>query len=1115
MNDRHWFVFSRTVISVAVAMAAAPVLAQNTTSAVGGRVVDAGGKPVAGATVTIRHEESGSTNTTTSDADGRYAVRGLRVGGPYTVTFTKDGQTDKREGVFLALAETTTLDGAIGAAAATVVVTGQSTAGTRFGGSSIGAGTSIGSRELNSLASIGRNLQDYARTDPRLVQTNKDFGEISALGQNSRYNRITVDGVSISDTFGLEANNLPTLKQPISIDAIQSVQVNISNYDVTQKGYTGANINAVTKSGTNEFKGSVYYVYRDENMAGDRYNRTTGAYTPPPGFQEDTKGVTLGGPIIKDKLFFFASYEELASSRASPGFGPIGSGLTNVGITAEQVAAAQNVARSVYGFDTGTSDIPSGVELTVKDMLLKLDWNISDNHRANVRYTKTEQAEPIFPGFNATGISLNSYWYTTEKTNESLVGQWFADWTDEFSTELKLSKSKYAQVHNTVADLPSVQLTFTDPAPAGTASGSRRLLFGTEFSRHFNTLRSDSQDLYAAGTWSKNDHEVKFGADYQSIDIFNAFVDSSKGVYEFAGSDPVALFAAGRPTTYTVRLPLAGRTLADSAANWTLENTGFFLQDTWKLNKQLTLVGGLRLDQVSTDDRPIANAAFMQPMVAGNAATGTAQSGGFGMDNTVSMDGKNLVQPRFGFNWNLAPDANARRMQVRGGLGLFQGAAMNVWLTNPYQNFGTANASFSCGAGRAACPTDLRFSPNGSNQPSISGVLPAAGVDVISTDMRQPSVWKANLALDAELPWYGLIAGAEWVHTRVKDALHYRHLNLGAPTATGPDGRPLFYNAQARSTACWNGGDGLVAGCGGQNRFLRNRAFGDVMLAENTDQGRGDAITLSLNGQAFSRSLNWGLAYTRTELTEVNPLTSSRAISNWTNRSIFDPNSEDTADSAYLIRDRVTATMSWSKAFISNLRTNVGVFYEGRRGKPYSWTFRNDMNGDGVSGNDLMYIPSAPGSGEVAFYGATPAEQAANEARFWDIVNANPSLSSARGGVVGRNNAKNPWVNSFDVRLSQEIPGFLPKHKGVFTVDILNFGNLLNKRWGRIDEVGFNAGTVGGSDNRGSNARSFVNYAGMRDGKYVYNTVTLEDYETRQAKGESQWAVQVTLKYEF
>ena len=303
MNQPPWSGFARSALSAAVAIVvAAPALAQNTTAAISGSVVDANGKPVAGAVVTILHTESKSTSATTTDASGRYAARGLRVGGPYSITIRKDGQSDQREGVILALAETLNFDAVLGVATATVVVTGQAQSQV-FNRASMGSGTNINNAQLNALASIQRNLQDYARTDPRISQTDKERGEISAAGQNSRYNSLTIDGVTINDTFGLEGNNLPTVKQPISIDAVQSVQVNLSNYDVTQKGYTGANINAVTKSGTNDFKGSVYYVFRNDSLVGQRYNRTTDSYADAPKFNEDTKGFTLGGPIIPDKLF--------------------------------------------------------------------------------------------------------------------------------------------------------------------------------------------------------------------------------------------------------------------------------------------------------------------------------------------------------------------------------------------------------------------------------------------------------------------------------------------------------------------------------------------------------------------------------------------------------------------------------------------------------------------------------------------------------------------------------------------------------------------------------------------------------------------------------------------
>ncbi|MDP2369730.1 TonB-dependent receptor [Rhodoferax sp.] len=1118
-SSRHWAGFSRTALSVAVAiLAAAPALAQNTTASVGGRVTGADGKPVAGASVTILHRESGSVNKVLADDQGRYSARGLRVGGPYTVTFSKGGVTQTRDDVYLLLAEATSLDAQIGGAVlAKVEITGS--AGSKFNSGSAGAGTSIGRQELDAFASISRGLQDYARMDPRLSQTDKDRGEISAGGQNSRYNALTIDGVRTNDPFGLEANGLPTLKQPISIDAIQAVQINLSNYDVTQQGYTGANINAVTKSGTNDWKGSVYYVFRDDSMAGDRYNRATDTFTAPPPATESTKGFVLGGPIIKDKLFFFASYEELKSSRNAPTFGPMGSSLINVGITQAQIDAARTAAMSKYKVDIGAADVPSDVQTSVKDTLLKLDWNINDNHRANIRYAKTEQSDPIFPFNNSTGLSLSSHWYATNKTIETVVGQWFGDWTDKFSTELKVSTRDYQAAPANNASLPQISLVYTGTAPAGTATGDRTLRFGTEETRHFNNLQTKTSNAYLAGNLALDNHEIKFGGDIERNKIDNAFVRRAWGDYSFRGADPVALFLAGNPTSYTVQLPFPGRTLQDGAASMSMSNTGLFVQDTWALNKNLTLAGGIRLDKISISDRPLANAAASSAMVPGNPATNARQSGGFGYDNTNTLDGQQLVQPRFSFNYNF--DAiEGRKSQVRGGAGLFQGSAANVWLINPFQNTGVAIASYTCATtGNNICPPGLTLRTDPLNQPVISGIPPAPQVDFIAPGVSQPSVWKVNLAFDKELPWFGLVLGAEWLHTEVKQGLYYKHLNLGAATATAPDGRQMFWNAGGRNANCWNGSavppTSTVAACSGANRpttkALSNTAYSNVTLIDTSGKGGGDAVTLSLSGVA-NRDINWTAAYTRTTATEVSPLTSSTANSNFTNRAVYNPNEEVAANSAYLVRDRVNGSINWSRALWGSYKTTFGLFFEGRTGKPYSWTFRNDMNGDGITGNDLLYVPKAPGSGEVLFRGPASSTMTAAEAEaaFWAVVDGDKALSAARGGVVARNSAFSKFSNSFDLRLSQEVPGIFAGHKGVISLDILNVGNLLNKRWGHINEITFR-------DQQGGNTRQFVNFSGFdpATGKAVYALTDPTDFTTKQFKGESQWAAQVTLKYTF
>ncbi|XLZ72995.1 TonB-dependent receptor [Massilia sp. SR12] len=1107
---------------------AAPAFAQNTTSAIGGRISGSDGKPAAGATVTVLHVESGSVSNVVTDAEGRYIARGLRAGGPYTITISKNGVSEKRENVFIELAETAAVDATIGQAMQTVTIAGTNAArAEKFNKATQGTATTISAADLDIQGSIGRSLQDYARMDPRVSQTDKERNEISVAGQNSRYNSMTIDGVAVSDTFGLEGSGSPFAKQPISIEAIQSSQINVANYDVTQKGYIGANINAVTKSGTNAFKGSVYTVFRNQDMAGDRYNQTTGAYTKPADFKTTTQGGTFGGPIIKDKLFFFANYEKYESTLSAPQFGPLGSSLTNIGISREAMEQAIQIAKTKYNMDVGTAEV-APARMNVTDKLLKVDWNINDDHRLMVRWSKTDQSEPIFSGFGNNSLSLSSNWYNQGKVLETKVAQVYSDWTPNFSTEVKWSNRKYDAVPKVGSILPAIGLQFSGANPTGTPSsvstGNRFLNMGTELNRHRNVLGTDTDDIYVGANWSLGAHELKFGADMNKNEVTNAFLSSVYGNYTFACITGVNAnctnyasmvqgvldnFANGRPSSYSVQLPAAGRTFDDAIAHFTLKNTGIFVQDTWSVTDRLTVNAGLRVDMADLGERPTLNAAVAAPAVKGNPATGARATGGFGVDNTITIDGQKLWQPRLGFNYKVDHE---RATQIRGGAGLFQGVAMSVWMANPFQNNGVATRTVSCNASTVVCPSGI-FTSDVTKQPTnFPGATSAANVDTLAAGFRQPSVWKANLAVDHELPWYNLILTAELLSMRTKDGIYYQNLNLGEPTRTGTDGRSLYYTTQAYNPACWSSTGSLTtsgATCtGARNKALSNASFGNVLQATNTKDGESNVATLAVSRPLIG-GFGWSVSYTYTDAKEVSPLQGSTASTGYNARGTFNPNEATVANTQYMVKDRIAALFNFRKAFFGKYRTTLGVNYEGRSGKPYNWTFNNDANGDSISSNDLMYIPRGPGSGDVIFAGDS-ATSHANEDKFWAVVDQYRSLRNAKGGVVKRGESFAPWTNNFDLRISQEIPGLMQGHKGLFRFDIQNVGNLLNKRWGRINEVGYSSS--------GGVSRSFVDFAGLdpATGKYVYRVRdAVEDYDVRQIRGESQWSIQATLKYEF
>ncbi|MEA9555000.1 TonB-dependent receptor [Xanthomonas nasturtii] len=1059
---------SKLTLGLVAALAAAPVFAQSTSAGVAGLVTSSGGQPVPNAEVTITHVESGTVSRATTDASGRYNARGLRVGGPYTITITKSGEgTKTEEGVYLNLNQVNSVDASLGGDVTTlgaVQAIGGDYGSALFSANKMGTGTNVTREQIESLPSINRNLQDYVRLDPRVAQTDKARNEISVGGQNPRFNLIRVDGISTNDAFGLESNGLPTPRQPFSMDVIDEISVDVANYDVTITGATGGVINAVTKSGTNEFHGSVYGTYRENDWSGKNQNDIR----PQLFDNETTYGLTLGGPIIKDKLFFFANYEKYKGKgvfTGASGYGPTGSGESNiVPISQAQVDEIIDISRNVYGFDPGTLALPA-LDSDSEEKGFKLDWNISDKHRASFRYGETEQSTANLNGFGNQALSLNSYHYVRDFSLKTYTAQLFSDWTDTFSTEAKVSYRDYSAARTAASQLPAVAVRI----------GNNTVNLGTEQSTQANELRTETWNVFFAGTLFLNDHTVKFGFDYEDNDLFNLFGQRVFGSYTF---NSISDYRNNIAQNYRYSQSNSGN-IDDIAAKWGMRNVGVFVQDTWAVNNNLTLTFGLRYDE---------------PMVKNSPAYNATASSVFGFRNDQTIDGNGLFEPRFGFNYTFDSD---RPTQVRGGVGLFQGAAATVWLSNPYSNTGLAYTDYNFSSPALVRDNGIRFTPDINNQPRGTTVAGSTqSVDFVDGKLGQPSVWKANLAFDTELPWNGIVASAEAVVTKVNEAIYYQQLNLGAASAVGQDGRNIYWNANGLRPSSWNVNGLQPTGVSVDARGNRDRRYNDALIARPTDKGGSESFTVGLNKPFNGGDWSWGLYYTYTDADEVSGLTSSTSGSQLGNNAVFQANENVASTAAYEVKNSILGTLNWKHAFFGDYETKLGLIYQGRNGRPYSYAFDNDANGDGRL-NDLLYIPA--GRGDVLF-GTAREEQA-----FWNYIEGNEYLAARRGQVAERNGARNSWINQFDLHIEQEIPGFFKDNKASLWLDVMNVGNLLNKKWGRVEEYGF------------PGMRGVVEYGGIdaASGKYVYRFNTPDQSTVYDDRGISRWALQLGFRYQF
>ncbi|MCC7198743.1 MAG: TonB-dependent receptor, partial [Gammaproteobacteria bacterium] len=645
-----------TGVGIVAGMALTPVaFAQETTAQLGGQVNSSDGSPVAGAKVVILHVPTGTPTTLTTNANGRFTAAGLRVGGPYKVSAEAEGmQPDAVENIYARLGQPVSVPLTLQATAvlAEIEVTGSAEREV-----AVGSSRSYSAADVSALASVSRDIKDVVRVDPKafIDPTNQDALEIA--GTNNRYNSLSVDGVRQGDDFGLNNNGYPSTRSPVSLDAVEAVSVKTSPFDVKLSGFQGGAINIVTKSGTNEFHGSAFYYKYDDSMAGDQSGDRTFVFD----FEEKTYGGTFGGPILKDKLFFFLSYEKL--ERLAPqSFGPTGSAapVPIPGVTQAEYDQIRSIAQSVYGYDPGVfaSSLPEDDE----KILAKIDWQISDNHRATFAYQSSEGSAIVDPNSSSSGRRLsapaNNYNRFIDLKQYSL--QLNSNWNEWLSTEFLLGRKETDTFQDPLGGTEFAEMQITTP------SGGTVYLGPDEF-RHANFLTNNLDQAKLRANMAFGDHTITLGAELEQLDVFNLFVPRSKGQYTFTGASGITNFQNRAATG--LRYNNAYTNNADDGAGaFAVDQWAFYVQDAWQLTDTFLLQGGIRYDMWNSSDKPAYNQNFFNR---------------YGFANTETLDGQSLFSPRLGFNWQVN-----ERTNVYGGIGLFGGGTPNVWFSNSFANDG-------------------------------------------------------------------------------------------------------------------------------------------------------------------------------------------------------------------------------------------------------------------------------------------------------------------------------------------------------------------------------------------------------------------------------------------
>ncbi|MCH8490819.1 MAG: TonB-dependent receptor [Oceanicaulis sp.] len=984
----------------------AAVHAQQTSSELRGSVVDVNGQPLAGARVTIVHTPTGSANVATTGSTGQFVQTGLRVGGPYNLMVSAPGfDGDAIEGLTLAPGAQPPLRITLAPATADVVtVTGQAISRVDL---NAGVGSNFTARDVANQPSLSRDVISTLNRDPLAISGGPN--NLSVAGVNPRFNGVTIDGARQQDNFGLGSNTFATSRSPINIDIIESVSLVASDYSVTSSGFTGGLVNVTTRGSTNEFDGAAFYYYRDQDWVGSTSFGGEGSFSPGE-FEEKEYGISVRGPIIRDRLFFSFSYDRFETARQAD----FTASDTSNGVDPQIFAALNTLVQDTYGIDMLGRPQQLAVPEETERWFLRLDWNINDNHRLQANYQRSEDT-----GISNVGaLTFQSAWYDTPTVLENYTIQLFSDWTPNLSTELRGSYIDYTRGQNcrAASDVGLLSFNLNEASVVGTplegliGPNARTFTGGCDEFRHANEYADERLQLFGKADYTWNDFIFTIGGEYEKLDVFNVFVNRSRGNFFFTGAQNII----DQVATVDYR-NVPSNDANDGAADWAYSRWGGFAQTRWQALPNLEVTAGLRYERISTDDQPTFDPSF-EPAV--------------GFDNTTTTDGLDLWMPRVSFRWDALD-----RTSVSGGFGLFAGGDPAVWTSNAFQVPAVrAVGDFTGVTGRDIPQALLDAVANGT---------PLA-IDAIDPNFSIPSDWKYSLRVEQEfdLVFGGFnlgrnyVATAQVIHTRSKDGFLWREAAQTnqqpfAQTGVAPDGRPIYANLESEGVS---------------NRTILTNQGGD----EST------TFTVSLANE-FENGFGFFISYANQDVQMVSEGSSSRGISSFRGQVSPDMNNLDPRTSIYQVEHAFKLGFSFERDFFQDLTTRFDLFGQINSGSPFTYTFTNDDRS--FQGFALF---GRPGNGERPFNNSPLYIPEANDARVvyasgFDLAGFNSFVDAqglTRGQIHDVNSARAPWQQRWDLRVQQDLPGipgldrFVGDNRFKLVLDIENVLNLLNDSWG-------------------------------------------------------------------